>query len=201
MYDHERDELVSTLRKHFTSISEGDCELMWAKAKGLDLPDMTKAIEEHRLECGKAAYRPDIRRLISMAIEYRNAKRAASSKKYRSVDWIRSTNPAEFVGVDDVSVIDDHYRNCYAEIMEDANINAYGRQMARAYILSHARNAFREIGLIETDGEKSARAIVGLAIGESISGGQMFRKISPLKSSWEEAKRLAEFPAQGPVGE
>jgi hypothetical protein len=192
MYDSDRDELIATLRKHFTGSIEGDGELIWTKVKGMDLEDVIRSIQEHRLECGKTAYRPDIRRVVSMAIEYKNARNKSTSKKFKVIDWLRIFFCEKYISVPDSSAIMDHFANCWSHIKQEVGIDEYGRQMSRAYILAHARMAFRELGITESNGDKFARDIVELADGEIISGGRMFREIGMGKSAAEEIRRLFE---------
>ena len=212
MRDQDRDKVIETLRLHFTSVTDGDAELLWQQVRGQELADVIRALQEHRLDCGRSAYRPDIRIVHAKAMGYRQAKHKKHSTQQKTVSWIRNPgavvkrdckfgcchnptipNPAEHHGVADATVIYTHYSNTWAELAENGDVDDYGKEMARAFILAHCRNALMEIGSPHADA--MARDAVGLDAGESITGGKMFRK-PPIEPAERTAAAVAEMEAR-----
>lgn len=193
MLEQDQSKIVAAMREHFSKATDGDASLLWEEVKGESAADAQKAIKEHRMEKGAQAYRPDIRRVRSLATSYRLTRQRANSKEQKIIDWLRlGSKASEYRGMDRVATLTLHFGDCWRILEGDKSIDDYGRQMSRAFILSHARHGFVEIGLSAEDAESCAREAVCLSPGESIKGGKMFRTVSEPAKSIDALANLAQ---------
>ena len=198
MFEQDKATVLTALRDRFSKATDADGEDLWDAVKGEHLDDVIAGIKEHRGEKGSQAYRPDIRRVGSIA-KARRSKRSSGNIEGRVVGFIRRTNP-DCQGMDEVSAITLHYGNAWDRVKSEQH-GEHATNLVRAMIYRDAFKAFGEaryengvrISLPEADA--MARDIVGAAPGEKIlkpmsRGGEVFKRaigpdtvdLSPAKS-------------------
>lgn len=184
------EEVIKLAGQYFTKATDADLNLIWDGVKGYDFADAERAIKEHRLECGKQAYRPDIRRIINLAAAYFRNRTISGRPQQRIIDFIRKFYP---FAANDADIIREHFTSSWAAVKQ-ANADLRGETIARAYILAHCRCALTEIGWSQTEADDAAHLYVGLEPGEKIPKQGIFNDIpKPLEESksWDAIVALA----------
>lgn len=158
--------VMDTCSQHFSKATDADLRLIWDRVKGYSLDDAIKAIEQHRIEKGSQAYRPDIQRIASLAANSFRNRQTATRPKQRIVDILRGNNP--YAAADDADVIQQHYSECWRDVEGLGDPSLPGSAIARAYIMNGARSALIEIGWEHAEADRMAHLIVGLEPGVKI---------------------------------
>lgn len=193
MFDTDKIRVLVELKNHFPQTTDGDGELVWKDVRGLELCDVLPAIEAHRREKGDRAFRPNPQRLRALAYTNLN-QRTRRSQETTTLQWVRleARNRGEDLrGMRDADVLIAHFSEAWQRVKGDAEED-FGRNVARAYLLNHARIAFREIGMDAAATDAHARDCVELKPGEKIPRRPLFMEPEPARdASWDALKALA----------
>ena len=192
MLDTDCPEGAAAVKGHFSKATEEDALLVWDLVKGYSREDAHRAVKEHRLEKGSAAYRPDPRRIGTLAASFYRSRRPVGTSE-RMLDFVVRQDPLTYKGMDPLVVLQHYYRECWNRVRE-GDAAERGKAGARSLILNSARSAFRQEGLDDDAAEVEARAAVELADGERICRPAIFRTMpGPSDSSAEKARAMREL--------
>lgn len=156
-------ELAALMLQHFPSTTTGDQDLCWRKCKSYSEDECRKAIEEHHLEQGSRAYRPDAMRIGAILLRARQGQRPTYSGKEKIVTWIRRASPcgSTYVGQHDDAVIASHFSQAWKSTQNSGEPVSAIKAIQKT-IKAHARQAFIEIGFGEADAHEIASTLVDL---------------------------------------
>lgn len=201
----EKGFILTLVKEHFHKATDGDGSLVWESVKGLDIQDAEKAIVDHRLEKGAVAYRPDVRRISQLGHANRNERLRQNYRHEKVVEFVqrqaRQNGDSRFEG-EPVAALLLHFSEAWGVVKDQQGTSEYGTTGARAYILSHARKAFTEIGMDEKAAIDHARQCVELAAGETITMNPLFKgqeDVMQPQKPFDAIKQLATAEAVNPT--
>lgn len=67
MQENEKLRFLMSVREHFHIATDADGEMLWRDLRRYPLAVAKGALEEHHRECGREAFRPDVRRVAEIA--------------------------------------------------------------------------------------------------------------------------------------
>jgi len=193
MSEDEKAVIFRLVKDHFSKATDSDALLVWGAVRGYDRRDAVRAVEEHRLEKGTDAWRPDVRRVKAIAHGYHVHRRRESHEAQRVVDYLRrQPESAELLhGLPDPEAVEAYFTSVWGE-MEAADVDDAGRTAMRRLVYANAREAFAEVGLGRDESDRRARDCVGLLPGEVIPRVAPFQALpGPPPSSWDARRQLA----------
>jgi hypothetical protein len=192
----EKPNVLILVRDHFSKATDSDGLLVWEDCKGYGFEDAERAIVEHRREKGSQAYRPDPRRIKSLAASYHHDRQRTRWNKERTIDLLRREQPsAEYLhGLPDMEAIEMHFTHAWGMVEAATESASIGQNAARSFILLGAREAFTQIGLTDAEADRRARECVDLKPGEKIPRKPLFKEMEQPDTSWEARQKLAAAP-------
>jgi hypothetical protein len=193
MSEDDKVMILRLVKDYFSSATDSDALLVWGYVRGYDRRDAVRAVEEHRLEKGADAWRPDPKRVKAIAHGYHLHRRREFHAAQRVVDYLRrQPESAELLhGLPDPEAVEAHYTLVWSELTT-ADVNDTGRKAMRFLAYANARHAFSELGLDRDESDRRARDCVGLLPGEVIPRVAPFQALpGPPPSSWDARRQLA----------
>ena len=202
MDEYNKPAIMICVSEHFSKSTDADCRIVWEDVKGYGFEDAERAITEHRREKGAQAWRPDPRRIKSLAASYYRERQRTRWNAVRTVDHLRRENPSAelLAGLPDLEAIEAHFTHAWGLVEHESEPDSIGRNAARAFILLGARHVFEEIGVERAEADRRARECVDLMPGEKIPHRALFKPLpGPPPTSWEARKQLAIAEHNQPV--
>ena len=187
-------DFCAVLKKHFTKSTEGDVELCWKHCQQFDYAKVVAAIERHRMDAGKSAWRPSPQALVA---SLRTSSSAGKPQRHEKVaHWIRRESEIhrQFVGQTDDDAVFMHFCHAWAAVRSSNEADDYGKQAIRKMIRGHCRAALLEIGVAEREASEMASAAVDLKAGEPIIVPEILKSVPSASTNLphEEIRKLAE---------
>lgn len=190
MESSQQTNVLCLVRENFSKATDEDGRLVWDRVKGYGFDDAREAIREHRVEKGAQAWRPDIRRIASIAAARHNG-RMRDRHAARPVHKQIAQDRPDLADLDAASRVVTFFEEAWEHAKEAAAPDL--AWAARAMIFAHCRRALQEANV--EDADVLARATVeagpGERLAETVSQAILNRPKAPDTSSFSALKQLA----------